>query len=73
MLLEVTDEGDGFGAELGERAFDRFARGDRARTRRGAGLGLAIVKTIVEARGGSATVRSDAPTATVQLRLMRGR
>ena len=37
--LEVADAGPGFPPELGERAFERFARGDAARTRGGTGLG----------------------------------
>jgi len=32
--------------------FDRFWRGDRARTAGGAGLGLAIARGLVEAHGG---------------------
>ncbi len=38
-----------------ERIFDRFWRGDRARTRweGGSGLGLAIVKSIAEQHDGS--------------------
>ena len=35
--LEVADEGPGFAPELAGRAFERFARGDEARTRGGAG------------------------------------
>ena len=54
--LSVSDTGPGFPAELADRAFERFARGDDARTRGGTGLGLAIVKTIAEAHGGSAEI-----------------
>jgi signal transduction histidine kinase len=52
--LEVDDEGEGPPPELRARAFERFARGDEARTRGGAGLGLAIVLAIAEAHGGTA-------------------
>jgi two-component system, OmpR family, sensor kinase len=51
--IHVTDEGAGFAESVAASAFDRFARGDAARTRAGAGLGLAIVKAIVEAHGGN--------------------
>jgi signal transduction histidine kinase len=66
--LSVSDAGAGFPAELGERAFERFARGDAARTRGGAGLGLAIVKAIAKAHGGSAEIASG-PGATVRITL----
>jgi two-component system, OmpR family, sensor kinase len=66
--LEVADHGPGFDADLAERAFERFARGDAARTRGGTGLGLAIVRAIAEAHGGGARiVRDGEPGATVRL------
>ena len=54
VRLHVLDHGPGFDASLDGRAFDRFTRGDRARSRGGAGLGLAIVDTIARSHGGSA-------------------
>ena len=49
--LEVADEGAGFGDAVAGRAFERFTRGDEARSGGGAGLGLAIVRTIADAHG----------------------
>jgi signal transduction histidine kinase len=66
--LSVSDAGAGFPAEFEERAFERFARADSARTRGGSGLGLAIVKTIAEAHGGSAEIVPGAG-ATVRISL----
>ncbi len=51
--LHVTDDGAGLPPELGDRAFDRFARADGGSTRAGAGLGLSIVAAIAQAHGGS--------------------
>lgn len=57
--LVVADTGAGIPASELPRAFDRFFRGQRARTLApGSGLGLAIVRRIAEAHGGSVTVTS---------------
>ena len=52
VQVTVEDTGEGIGAEAEQRMFDRFWRGDRARSARGAGLGLAIARGLVEAHGG---------------------
>jgi len=53
VRLVVTDHGDGFPAADLPRVFERFYRGDSARSPRGAGLGLAIAREIAAAHGGS--------------------
>jgi signal transduction histidine kinase len=54
LQVTVEDTGDGLEPEARERMFERFWRGDAARTSRvaGAGLGLAIARGLVEAQGG---------------------
>ncbi len=52
--LHVLDAGEGFAPGFLPRAFERFSRGDPARSRGGAGLGLSIVQVIAEAHGGRA-------------------
>lgn len=60
VLVEVRDTGEGIPAADLPRIFDRFYRGDPARTREaGAGLGLAIARGIVEAHGGRIWVESE--------------
>lgn len=66
--LDVSDEGGGFGPDIAGRAFDRFARGDRSRSRGGVGLGLAIVEAIAQAHGGTARIVEGRPT-TVRISL----
>jgi signal transduction histidine kinase len=48
----VEDTGEGLDDEAERRMFERFWRGDRARSSDGVGLGLAIARGLVEAQGG---------------------
>ena len=55
VQVTVEDTGTGLEPEVERRMFDRFWRGDRARSSArgsGAGLGLAIARGLVEAHGG---------------------
>ncbi|HET9543966.1 MAG TPA: sensor histidine kinase, partial [Gaiellaceae bacterium] len=57
-VLSVSDEGPGFPPGFEGRAFERFSRGDEARSSGGAGLGLAIVDAVARAHGGEARART---------------
>ena len=59
-LLTVEDDGPGLPPDLTPHAFERFTRGDSARTRvsGGAGLGLSLVQAITQAHGGRVSVSS---------------
>ncbi|MFF5552096.1 ATP-binding protein [Streptomyces olivaceoviridis] len=60
MCVDVEDNGPGIPAELLPHVFERFARGDSARSRAtgSTGLGLAIVQAVAAAHGGAVTVDS---------------
>ena len=65
MQLSVTDNGPGIPADLQPTLFERFVRGDTARTHHdgqaaSTGLGLAIVDAVTTAHGG--TVHLDSQT-----------
>jgi two-component system, OmpR family, sensor kinase len=66
VRLTVQDDGPGIDPQLLPGLFDRFVRGDLARTTRegSTGLGLSIVRSVARAHGGEATVES-APGRTV--------
>jgi signal transduction histidine kinase len=72
--LHVTDEGPGFSDGLVSRAFERFGRGEHARSStQGSGLGLAIVAAIAAAQGGHAQARNRVEGgADVWISLPRG-
>jgi two-component system, OmpR family, sensor kinase len=59
VILEVADQGAGLTPNQAQHVFERFYRGDQARTRPGGtGLGLAIVASLVAAHGGRVWVES---------------
>ncbi|WP_314175310.1 sensor histidine kinase [Streptomyces winkii] len=66
VVVEVEDDGPGIPADVLPHIFERFTRGDAARSRAhgSTGLGLAIVSAVVAAHGGHVTVDS-APGRTV--------
>jgi signal transduction histidine kinase len=68
--IAVQDTGRGIPEDELPYVFDRFWRGDKARTGTGAGLGLAIAKQLVAAHGGEIAVSSavgEGTTFTVTL------
>lgn len=61
VRIAVVDQGVGIPPELRERVFERFFRGDDARTREegGTGLGLSIVKHVAADHGGRIELWSE--------------
>jgi signal transduction histidine kinase len=61
VIVEVEDRGEGIAHADLERIFERFYKGDRARSRGrgGTGLGLAIARHIAERHGGRMWARSE--------------
>ncbi|MFH8802771.1 ATP-binding protein [Streptomyces sp. NPDC017936] len=60
LCVDVQDNGQGIPPDLLPHVFERFARGDSARSRTtgSTGLGLAIVQAVATAHGGAVTVDS---------------
>lgn len=66
VRIAVVDQGAGIPREHQDRVFERFYRGDEARSREtgGSGLGLAIVKHVVADHGGRVELWSTAGTGS---------
>ena len=72
IALDVQDTGPGIPSEILPHIFERFFRGDPARTGGGAGLGLSIARALVEAMGGTIEVQSQVGVgSTFTIRLPR--
>jgi two-component system OmpR family sensor kinase/two-component system sensor histidine kinase BaeS len=73
--ITVRDTGSGIAPADLPFVFDRFWKGDRARTHQsgsGSGLGLAIARQLIEAQGGAITVEStEGSGTTFTIRLPR--
>lgn len=72
VAISVTDGGNGIDPEALGSIFERFARADPSRSRRGGGvgLGLAIVAAIARAHGGSCSAgNAEGGGAVFELRL----
>jgi signal transduction histidine kinase len=65
VVLDVVDDGPGVPEGERERVFERFHRGDPARTRgaTGTGLGLAIARSLAERAGGRLELVPGGPGA----------
>ena len=67
LAIRVADTGAGIPADDLPFVFDRFWRGDRARSHAegaGSGLGLSIASQLVQAHGGALTVQSEVGKGT---------
>ena len=69
--IEITNTGEGIPPALQSRVFERFMRGDEARSRaiEGCGLGLPICRWIVQAHDGTIQLSSEPGRTTVTVRL----
>ena len=59
VTVQVQDSGPGMSPAIQQRLFDRFQRGDTARSTPGFGLGLSIAHALIESQHGTISVESD--------------
>jgi heavy metal sensor kinase len=73
-VLSVTDAGEGIAPELQPHIFERFVRGDAARSSAGgAGLGLALARWIARAQGGDVRLVRSSDQGTTFHAILPGR
>ena len=65
VIIRIADNGPGIDPAVLPHIFDRFYRGNVARTGDGTGLGLAIAKELTEAQQGTITVQSQVGQGSV--------
>ncbi|NOK57881.1 MAG: hypothetical protein GFH27_549287n185 [Chloroflexi bacterium AL-W] len=58
VAIRIRDTGAGVAPDVIPHLFERFYRGDEARSGNGTGLGLSIAKTLIEAQQGTITFES---------------
>jgi signal transduction histidine kinase len=58
-VISIRDTGPGIDPDVLPHVFERFYRGDDARTRPGIGLGLPIAKALIEAQNGTLAAESQ--------------
>jgi signal transduction histidine kinase len=71
VWLTVSNEGRVLDLTAAERLFEPFTQADggASREREGLGMGLYVVRRLVDAHGGSTSVRSESGWVTVEVRL----
>jgi PAS domain S-box-containing protein len=65
LVIEVTDNGPGFPADVADKIFEPLF----TTKTRGTGLGLAIVRNIVRAHGGEVSAETDSNRTTFRIRV----
>ena len=65
VAISIQDAGPGIEPAALPHVFERFYRGDEARSTAGTGLGLPIAKALVEAQNGTIRVESDVERGSV--------
>lgn len=63
--ISVRDSGPGIDPEVLPHIFERFYRGEAARSKPGIGLGLSIAKVLIEAQSGTISVESQIEEGSV--------
>jgi PAS domain S-box-containing protein len=70
IMVRVTDHGEGMPAEILNRVYERFYRGDDAHSTRGFGLGMPIAKRVIDLHKGTIEIDSavgQGTTVTIRL------